>query len=71
MQYLNRKIRSQSIIDGTGLDPLNPIHETRLRSMAVLSSKPDRKMPLALHFWEQPISERYLHRRPINRGQNG
>lgn len=66
---MNSRIRSRAIIDATGLDPLNPIHERRQRSIDVLASKPDRKMPLALHFWEQPISERYLHRRRINRGQ--
>ena len=71
MQYLNRKIRSQKIIDGSGLDPENPIHETRMRSMAVLASKPPRKMPLALHFWQRPASDRYLPKRPSIRGNHG
>lgn len=56
-------IKSRQIIAGTGLDPLNPIQSTRLRSMAVLASKPARKMPLSLHFWELPIEERYRSRR--------
>ena len=61
------RLSSQHIIDGTGLDPLNPIHESRLRSIAVLATKPARKMPLNLHFWEHPIAERYRSRHHARR----